>query len=401
MAWGFLDRFLRPKWLLDRILLVAEHVAEHESAALPALLIDTLQEHLGAQHVCIHFVDPGMLRPETQRGRYLQAVLPQLPKLREYRKPALKSHYSGSWHCASRQIVIASTTPAVVREELRPLLNAVGARDGMAIPLIYQGAVYAVVNLYFKRTVPSKLATAENVLRSIRLLGNLVYSVLLQEYQAGKLQESDRLALALAQAVATRDGYADGHVASVCRLAQGLGVAAGLSRVELDALRLGAMLRDVGKLHVPDYILQKPGALDAEERAAVHEHPLTGERILLARSNKTGAPPGETLRMAAAAIRSHHERLDGSGYPDGLESSAIPVLARIVAIVDVYAALTADRPYRAALSAPRAAHVLQEMAGSALDPELVSLFLSRENPAAVSSEPSEQAAPATTSSTVA
>ncbi len=400
MAWGFLDRFLRPKWLLDRILLVAEHVAEHESAALPALLIDTLQEHLGAQHACIHFVDPGMLRPET-REAVLAGCPATIAKAAGVSETGIKESLLWQLALSSRQIVIASTTPAAVREELRPLLNAVGARDGMAIPLIYQGAVYAVVNLYFKRTVPSKLATAENVLRSIRLLGNLVYSVLLQEYQAGKLQESDRLALALAQAVAARDGYADGHVASVCRLAQGLGVAAGLSRVELDALRLGAMLRDVGKLHVPDYILQKPGALDAEERAAVHEHPLTGEHILLARSNKTGAPPGETLRMAAAAVRSHHERLDGSGYPDSLVGSAIPVLARIVAIVDVYAALTADRPYRAALSAPRAAHVLQEMAGSALDPELVSLFLSRDNPAAVSSEPSEQAAPATTSSTVA
>ncbi len=387
MAWGILDRFMRPKWLLDRILLVAEHVAEHDSSALPTLLIDTLREHLGAQHVCIHFADPGMLSPET-RAAVLARCPATIAKAAGVSEAGM--HESPFWQLAlsSRQIAIASTTPAAVREELRPLLDAVGARDGMAIPLIYQGAVYAVVNFYFKRTVPSKLATAENVLRSIRLLGNLVYSVLLQEYQADKLQESEKISLALAQAVAARDGYAAGHVASVCRLAQGLGVAAGLSRAELDALRLGAMLRDIGKLQVPDHILQKPGALEAEERAAVHEHPLTGERILLARSDKLGAPPGETLTLAAAAVRSHHERLDGSGYPDGLGSTAIPALARIVAIVDVYAALTADRPYRAALPAPHATKALQEMAGSGLDPDLVSLFLSREIPAAVSSEPS-------------
>ena len=388
MAWGLLDRFMRPKWLLDRILLVAEHVAESDGEALPTLLINTLREHFGAQHVCIHFAEPGMLRPDTR-----EAVVAECPAtLADPSDSAAISNAEAKfWQYAltSRKVVIASTTSAAIQDELRPLLKAAGARDGIAIPLTYRGEVYAVVNLYFKQTVPSKLATAENVMRSIRLLGNLVYGVLLQQYQASALQERDDIALALAQAAAARDGYTDGHVSRVCALAGALGEAAGLTLAEQEAVRKGTMFRDIGKLHVPDYVLQKPGPLDAAERALVHEHPLTGERILLQAAIGTAAG-SKTLEIAASAVRSHHERLDGSGYPDGLAGPDVPVPARIVAIVDVYAALIADRPFRAALPVPRTVQILQEMAGPALDPELVSLFLSREIHAAAPSESWEQ-----------
>lgn len=398
MAWGFLDKFMRPKWLLDRILLVAESVAESEGEALPTLLIDTLRGHFGAQHVCLHFANRSMLRPAMR-----DAVIADCPAVPAGAADtaALDAAEAKFWRLAlsSGSVVTASTLPAAMQEELRPVLEAAGARDGMAIPLIYGGQVYAVVNLYFKRTVPSKLATAENVMRSIRLLGNLLYGVALQGFHASELQQSDEVALALAQAVATRDGYAAGHVAWVCGLAGALGEAAGLTATEIEAVRKGAAFRDIGKLHVPDYILQKPGPLDADERALVHEHPLTGERILLAAAAK--ATGSEVQVMAAAAVRSHHERLDGSGYPDGLAGPDVPTLARIVAIADVYAALTADRPYRAALPVSRADQVLQEMAGSALDPELVALFLTRGIPAAVSAESSAQRMPHRDTSNVA
>ncbi len=394
MAWGFLDRFVRPKWLLDRILLVAEHVAESDGEELPTLLINTLREHFGAQHVCIHFTDPGMLRPETREA--VVAACPAAAAIATDGATGGAEARFWQYALAHGNVVTASTTPAVIQDELRPLLQAVGARDGIAIPLIYRGTVYAVVNLYFKRMVPSKLATAENVMRSIRLLGNLVYGVLQQEYYASALQESEDVALALAQAIASRDGYADGHVARVCTLASELGEAAGLSGVEQVAVCKGAMLRDIGKLYVPDYILQKPGPLDAEERACVHEHPITGAHLLLDAGNGITASR-ESLALVVSAIRSHHERLDGSGYPDGLSGSDVPLLARIVAIADVYAALTAERPYRAALPAPQAVRVLKEMAGPGLDPELVSLFLTREIHTAVGSGlsgvPEQTAAP--------
>lgn len=392
---------MRPKWLLDRVLLVAEDVAETNGEALPALLIEMLREHFGAQYVCIHFAEHGRLRPETRAA--LVGACPAAHDATPAVNAAADSESAGNavagsaaearfWQYAleSRKVVTASTTPAAIQDDLRPLLAAAGARDGMAIPLLYRGEAYAVANLYFKRTVPAKLATAQNVIRSVRLLGNLVYGALQQEYYAGALRASDGVALALAQAAAVRDGYADGHVAWVCALAEALAAAAGLSRVEQEAARKGAMLRDIGKLYVPDFILQKPGPLNAEERARVREHPATGARMLL-EAGAGMAAPSETPALAAAAVRSHHERLDGSGYPDGLAGDAVPLLARIVAIVDVYAALTSDRPYRAALPETRAAHVLQEMAGPALDPALVSLFFSRCNPAAVTSENAAEA----------
>ena len=390
MAWGILDRFMRPKWLLDRVLLVAEDVAETNGEALPALLIETLREHFGAQYVCIHFAEHGRLRPETRA-----ALVSACPAVHDALAANASTGSAGAegrfWRhaLASRDVVVASTTPAAIQDDLRPLFAAAGVQDGMAIPLLYRGKAYAAANLYFKRTVPAKLATAQNVIRSVRLLGNLVYGALEQERYAMELRGSEGVVLALAQAAAARDGYAGGHVAHVCALAEALGAAAGLSGVEQEAVRAGAMLRDIGKLHVPDYILRKPGPLNAEERARVREHPALGARMLL-ESGNDGSPSPETLALAAAAVRGHHERLDGSGYPDGLAGDAVPVPARIVAIVDVYAALTSDRPYRAALPETRTAHILQDMAGPALDPALVAFFLSRCVPAAVASEPAAE-----------
>ena len=391
MAWGFLDRFVRPRWLLDRILLVAEHVAERDAEELPSLLIDTLREQFGAQHACIHFADPCMLPSATREA--MVAACPAASAIAA--DGANGSAEAPFWQfaLANGKVVTASTTPAAIQDQLRPLLQAVGARDGIAIPLIYRGTVYAVANLYFKRTVSSKLATAENVMRSIRLLGNLVYSVLQQEYSASALQEGEDVVLALAQAIATRDGYDAGHVQRVYTLASELGRAVGLSHAEQIAVCKGAMLRDIGKLYVPDYLLQKPGPLDAAERAFVREHPVTGANMLLD-AGSSMAPSRESPALLVSAIRSHHERLDGSGYPDGLTGSDVPAPARIVAIVDVYAALTADRPYRAALPQPRAVQVLQEMAGLGLDAELVSLFLSRGIHTAVASGLSGQLEPA-------
>ena len=397
MAWGLLDRFRRPKWLLDRILPVAEHVAASDDGALPALLSDTLREHFGAQYVCIHLADPGMLSPKT-RDSFVAACPAASANATEATEGVLAE--AGFWQYAltSSKPVTAATAPAAIQAALRPVLTAAGVRDGIAIPLAYRGDVYAVVNLYFKRSVPSQLATAEDTLRSIRLLGNLVYGALLQQYQTGVLQQEDSITLAMAQAVATRDGYADGHVVRVCALAVALGEAAGLSRNAQEAVRRAAMLRDIGKVHVPDYILQKPSPLAAAERALVHEHPVTGARMLLEANNGVETA-SETLEQAASAVRSHHERLDGSGYPDGLAGSDVPVLARIVAIADVYAALVADRPYRAALPAPRAAEVLMDMAGPKLDADLISLFLSRDIPAVDLSDSSEQPAQTTVATT--
>jgi HD-GYP domain-containing protein (c-di-GMP phosphodiesterase class II) len=129
---------------------------------------------------------------------------------------------------------------------------------------------------------------------------------------------------------------------------------------------LAAKLHDIGKVGVPEAILHKTGQLTAEELGQIREHPVIGERILT---------PILRNRTVLSAIRGHHERFDGSGYPDGLRGHQIPLLARIITVADCFDAMTSSRAYRGALSADEALHTVQLAAGSQFDPELVTAFL--------------------------
>ncbi len=151
-----------------------------------------------------------------------------------------------------------------------------------------------------------------------------------------------------------------------CRdLAGELAAEAGLSVSEVGEVVWSAMLHDIGKLYIPDRVLLKPGVLDEEEWRLMRMHPIRGAELL---------EHGQSLAAARNIARWHHENLDGSGYPDGLRGSAIPLEARIVRMVDAWDAMTNDRPYRAAMSAERALEELRRYSGSAFDPELVELF---------------------------
>src|SRR5258708_37870686 len=134
-----------------------------------------------------------------------------------------------------------------------------------------------------------------------------------------------------------------------------LGKVEGLAEQELQELRIACLLHDVGKVAVPDSILMKPGCLNAEETEIVRQHPLVGERI---------CAPLKSLRRILPVIRHHHERMDGSGYPDGLRGEQIPVQARVLQIADIYDALTTDRPYRVALTSEEALQILHHEAAS-------------------------------------
>lgn len=144
---------------------------------------------------------------------------------------------------------------------------------------------------------------------------------------------------AFARTIETNSVWSAGHAERVTALALALGRRMGVSAAEEDALHRGGLLHDIGKIGVPTAVLDKPGRLDANEAALMRRHPELGERIL---------QPIPAFADVLPIVRSHHERLDGSGYPDGLRGSAIHMLARIVAVADVYDALTFDRPYRPA-----------------------------------------------------
>jgi putative two-component system response regulator len=170
----------------------------------------------------------------------------------------------------------------------------------------------------------------------------------------------------LVRTMEERDPYTAGHSLRVRKHALRLAKALDLDRGLITQLSLAAKLHDIGKIGVPEAILNKPGTLTCSEYAVVQQHPVIGERVLT---------PIIRHRAVLAAIRSHHERLDGSGYPDGLKGPQIPVLARIITIADCYDALTTSRAYRSALPHVRALDVLRDGVGKHFEPRFVETFL--------------------------
>jgi two-component system, cell cycle response regulator len=169
----------------------------------------------------------------------------------------------------------------------------------------------------------------------------------------------------LLRTLAEREPELRAHVADVSSLAVRLGRRLGLAHEELEELRLAAELHDVGKLAIPDVVLQKAGPLDPTEWGFIHSHTLIGQRILSAAS---------ALRPVGAIVRSTHENWDGTGYPDGLAGEAIPLSARIIAVCDAYSAMTSDRPYRGARTPDEAIAELRRCAGQQFDPRVVDLI---------------------------
>ena len=157
----------------------------------------------------------------------------------------------------------------------------------------------------------------------------------------------------------------DGHLSEVARLARDVGARMGMRPAELDDVTRAAQLHDIGKVAVPDDILDKHGPLDEAEWDFVRQHTLVGDRILSA------AP---AMSYVAEVVRASHERFDGAGYPDGLAGAAIPLGARIVAVCDAYHAMTGGRPYRAAIEPEQAADELRRCSGAQFDPEVVEVF---------------------------
>jgi putative nucleotidyltransferase with HDIG domain/PAS domain S-box-containing protein len=168
-----------------------------------------------------------------------------------------------------------------------------------------------------------------------------------------------------ARALDLRDRETHGHTQRVARVTLGLAREMGMAEEDLVHVRRGALLHDIGKMGVPDAILQKPGSLDDDEWTVMKKHPELAYRLL---------SPIEFLRPALDIPRYHHEKWDGSGYPDGLRGQEIPLAARIFAVVDVWDALLSDRPYREPWSEDRVEEHLREESGSHFDPEVVEAF---------------------------
>jgi putative two-component system response regulator len=200
----------------------------------------------------------------------------------------------------------------------------------------------------------------------LRELAARVRSLLRLKRVVEELEQAENMIASMALTIEARDTYTAGHCVRLASFATELGERLGLSEEEIAALRLGGYLHDLGKIAIPDGILLKPGPLSPEEWRLMREHPLAGDRL---------ARPMRTLGLVLPVIRHHHERVDGRGYPDRLVGAEIPLLARIMAVVDVYDALRTRRPYKLALEETESLQTLADSARSGqLDPDLVRPF---------------------------
>lgn len=193
-----------------------------------------------------------------------------------------------------------------------------------------------------------------------------VQSLLKLKLRTDELERAESVLFSLARSIESKDPYTHGHCERLSEYSSRLGAELGLPEDHITALRRAGVVHDVGKVAVPDAILLKPGRLTEEEWKIMREHPAVGERI---------CAPLKSFRLVTPVIRHHHEKFDGSGYPDGLRGDAIPISARVLQVVDVYDALTTERPYKKAFSSNEALQTMkEEVAKGWWDPNIFGEF---------------------------
>ncbi len=236
-------------------------------------------------------------------------------------------------------------------------------RSELAVPLFVGSELWGAIVL--QASEPGALE--EEDARLVELVADHAGAALRTAELYRKLEQTHLgVAEALAAALEAKDGYTAEHARWIAELAVEVGRELGLPESELEAVRFGAIFHDIGKIAVPDAILNKPGPLTPEEFAVIKRHPVVGEQILA---------PVPFLSDVRQIVRHDHERWDGGGYPDGLRGAQIPIGARIVFVVDAYHAMVSDRPYRRAMSEADARAELEKNAGSQFDPEVVKAMI--------------------------
>ncbi|HET9211175.1 MAG TPA: HD domain-containing phosphohydrolase [Thermoanaerobaculia bacterium] len=232
----------------------------------------------------------------------------------------------------------------------------------LAVPLRAQGKIIGVVQLL--NPVGRDRFTAGDLWRMRQFAAILAPTLQNARLWTAQRRQFFHMVTALAEALEKRDPYTGGHVRRVVAYTILLARQMGLSREELRNLRLAATLHDVGKITTPDRILGKPSPLEPDEVEIMRKHAADGASIVSHLANP----------WVLHGVRSHHERVDGKGYPDGLTDPEIPLAARIIAVADTYDAMTTSRPYRAGLPHERAAAEILGSAGTQFCPRVVAAF---------------------------
>jgi HD-GYP domain-containing protein (c-di-GMP phosphodiesterase class II) len=232
----------------------------------------------------------------------------------------------------------------------------------LTVPLLARGSVIGVLQLL--NPVDRDRFTAGDLRRMRQFAAILAPTLQNARLYAAQRRQFFNMVTSLAETLEKRDPYTGGHVRRVVAYSLLLGAEMGLGREELRDLRLAATLHDIGKITTPDHILGKPLPLDAEELEVMRRHTVDGAAIVSHLANS----------WVLRGVRSHHERVDGRGYPDGLRDPEIPLAPRIIAVADTFDAVTTSRPYRAGLPSERAAAEILGGAGSQFCPQVVAAF---------------------------
>lgn len=358
-------RVCSPPPLLVTLLRIAEEVTDASFEAIFRVLVERLKDYFGSVYACLHFTEVLELSHEEEKAALFQCPVPVTP--RGFREEMIEVERRAWERARNREDASSLRETGSPDTELDHLKDLMGFEAAEAIPLVRNGRPFAVLNLFF----PQAREVTEQEREAIALLGGTIYGAVRRDRALRGIREGDHFVLALARTIEAKDISTAGHLDRVMHLAEMLGRTYGLRDETLKALRKAAILHDVGKVGIPEAILNKPGPLTAREWAVMKRHPEIGVEIL-------GDVKMPWSTEVLEAVLHHHERWDGSGYPRGLAEEGIPLFGRLIAVVDGYDALTSPRPYREALSEGEALRILREGAGTQWDPHLVRLFLDGE-----------------------
>lgn len=251
-----------------------------------------------------------------------------------------------------------------LEHKFKEVFNREGVRSAVAVPISFQGKAMGAISVFSRN--------AQHFSREkIKCLSVFALQVAIAIQESRHYEDIHKnyfdTVHALVLAEEARDPYTRGHTDRVTKYAMALGKMLRLSHEELETLRYAGEVHDIGKIGIPDFILGKPGRLTPAERAMIELHPVKGAEML---------EPLEFLKPALPIVRHHHERFDGTGYPDGLEKEKIPIMARVLACADSFDAMTSDRPYRnRKLSTEEALAEIKNNSGSQFDPKISRSFI--------------------------
>ena len=335
---------------------------QHDLTITLSLLLDQIIFLLGIHAADVLMLDPRAQALERAAGRgYDNDCLP----------PASLSPGEGMAGRAvtERRIITSSEMQAEVGEE-RAWLSASGFKDQYALPLIAKGQVRGVLRLCHREALDRDQTAWEFVEmlcgQAAIAIDNSLLMKELETANAELVRSYDATIEGWSRALDLRDKETEGHSRRVTEMTLWLCEQMGIGGEELKDIGRGALLHDIGKMGVPDYILLKPGPLTPQEWDIMRQHPQYAYDLLY---------PIPFLQGALAIPYCHHEKWDGTGYPNELEGEQIPLCARIFAIVDVWDALRSDRPYRAAWPVEKAREHIRVSSGTHFDPEVVNVFL--------------------------